>query len=30
MLVREDLTDQVIGLAIRVHRELGPELLESV
>jgi GxxExxY protein len=30
MLVQENLTDQVIGLSIRVHRELGPGLLESV
>jgi GxxExxY protein len=30
MLVQENLTDRVIGLAIRVHRELGPGLLESV
>ena len=26
---RDPLTEQIIGLAITVHRELGPELLES-
>jgi GxxExxY protein len=29
MLVQEQLTEQVIGAAIEVHRELGPGLLES-
>ncbi len=29
MLIEEQLTDQVIGSAIEVHRELGPGLLES-
>ena len=30
MLTHEELTEQVIGLAINVHRKLGPGLLESV
>jgi GxxExxY protein len=29
MLHEEDLTKQIIGAAIEVHRELGPGLLES-
>lgn len=29
MLVDEDLTEQIIGAAIEVHRELGPGLLET-
>ena len=29
MLLREQLTEQIIGAAIEVHRELGPGLLES-
>ena len=29
MLVEERLTEQIIGSAIEVHRELGPGLLES-
>ena len=30
MLVRSELTEQVIGCAINVHKQLGPGLLESV
>jgi GxxExxY protein len=30
MLIQEQLTEQIIGAAIEVHRELGPGLLESV
>jgi GxxExxY protein len=30
MLVRSELTEQVIGCAINVHKPLGPGLLESV
>jgi GxxExxY protein len=30
MLLAEQLTEQVIGLAIEVHRHTGPGLLESV
>lgn len=29
MLIEEQLTEQIIGAAIEVHRELGPGLLES-
>ncbi len=29
-LIAEQLTEQIIGAAIEVHRELGPGLLESV
>jgi GxxExxY protein len=29
-LLHEKLTEQIIGAAIEVHRELGPDLLESV
>jgi len=29
MLLHEQLTEQIIGAAIEVHRELGPGLLES-
>jgi GxxExxY protein len=28
-LILEDLTQEIIGAAIEVHRELGPGLLES-
>jgi len=28
-LIHQDLTDQIIGAAIEIHRELGPGLLES-
>ena len=30
MLLACELTEQVIGLAIEVHRVTGPDLLESV
>ncbi|MEQ8820092.1 MAG: GxxExxY protein [Sumerlaeia bacterium] len=30
MLLAEDVTNQVIGAAIEVHRALGPGLLESI
>jgi GxxExxY protein len=30
MLVRGELTERIIGLAIEVHRHLGPGLLESI
>jgi GxxExxY protein len=30
MLIQEQLTEQIIGAGIEVHRELGPGLLESV
>ena len=30
MLLARDLTEQVIGLASRVHRTIGPGMLESV
>ena len=30
LLYEEDLTGQIIGAAIEVHRGLGPGLLESV
>ena len=30
MLIRQELTERVIGLAIDVHRDVGPGLLESV
>ena len=29
MLIQEQLTEQIIGAAMEVHRELGPGLLES-
>jgi GxxExxY protein len=30
MLLRRELTEKVIGLAIKLHRRVGPGLLESV
>ena len=30
MLINEDVTEVIIGAAIKVHRTLGPGLLESV
>ncbi|MEA2789827.1 MAG: nuclease superfamily, partial [Acetobacteraceae bacterium] len=30
MLEHRDLTERIIGLAIEVHRTIGPGLLESV
>ena len=30
MMVDEEVTEKIIGLAMRVHRQLGPGLLESV
>lgn len=30
MIIRSDLTEEIIGGAIEVHRALGPGLLESV
>ena len=30
MLACRDLTNRIIGLAIEVHRTIGPDLLESV
>jgi GxxExxY protein len=30
MLVRGELTERIIGLAIEVHKQLGPGLLESI
>lgn len=30
MMEKEDLTGQIIGCAIEVHRQLGPGLLESI
>ncbi len=30
MLLPQELTERVIGLAIEVHRQMGPGLLESV
>jgi len=29
VLIQEELTEQIIGAAVEVHRELGPGLLES-
>jgi len=29
-MILEDLTEQIIGCAIKVHRELGPGLLENL
>jgi GxxExxY protein len=30
MLIHEEITGQIIGAAVEVHRALGPGLLESV
>ena len=30
MLLSQELTERIIGLAIEVHRQTGPGLLESV
>lgn len=30
MLMQQEITEQIIGLAIEVHKKLGPGLLESV
>ena len=29
-MINEEITEKIIGLAIKVHRQLGPVLLESV